>query len=59
SMATPHAAGIAALWAERQLMRTGSLTSETLTAVLLASAKFIPGAEFQDIGNGLIQAPQS
>ncbi len=58
SMATPHVAGCAALWAEQQKQLTGVLTNENLAAKTLSSAIFIPGAEFEDIGNGMVQAPQ-
>ncbi len=59
SMATPHVAGCAALWAEQQKQLTGVLTNENLAAKTLASAIFIPGASFEDIGNGMVQTPQS
>lgn len=59
SMATPHVAGCAALWAEQQIQRTGNLTSKILAAKTLASAMPIPGGAFDDIGNGLVQAPQT
>jgi subtilisin family serine protease len=59
SMATPHVAGCAALWAQQQKQLTGVLTAENLAANTLASASFIPGASFEDIGNGMVQAPQS
>ncbi|MDZ4820669.1 MAG: S8 family serine peptidase [Planctomycetota bacterium] len=58
SMATPHVAGCAALWAEQQKKLTGVVKSENLAARTLASAVFVPGASFADIGNGMIQAPQ-
>lgn len=59
SMATPHVAGCAALWAQQQKRSTGVLTFQNLAAKILASANFIPGASFDDIGNGMVQAPQS
>lgn len=58
SMATPHVAGCAALWAEQQKSLTGVLTHQYLAAKTLASAVFVPGASFEDIGNGMVQAPQ-
>ncbi len=60
SMATPHAAGIAALWAQRQLEMTGSIDNQTLMAQLVASGTFdplAPGSEEDDMGTGIIQAP--
>ena len=59
SMATPHVAGCAALWAQQQKQLTGVLTNENLAAKTLASAIFIPGASFEDIGNGMVQTPQN
>jgi subtilisin family serine protease len=58
SMATPHVAGCAALWAE-QLQQTGRLSSLNLAARLLATASFVAGAETDDIGNGMVQAPRA
>lgn len=57
SMATPHVAGVAALWAE-QLMATndGELTYSELKAQVLASAKHLD-ARHIDVGLGLVQAP--
>ena len=59
SMATPHVAGSAALWAQQQKQLIGVLTNENLAARTLGSANFIPGASFEDIGNGMVQAPQN
>ncbi|MDD4946086.1 MAG: S8 family serine peptidase [Gallionella sp.] len=59
SMATTHVAGCAALWAQQQKQLTGTITNENLAAKVLASASFISGASFEDIGNGLVQAPQN
>ncbi|AKB49990.1 putative subtilisin [Methanosarcina barkeri str. Wiesmoor] len=60
SMATPHAAGIAALWAQRQLKLTGRINNVSLMAQLIASGTFdslVPGSEEDDVGTGIIQAP--
>jgi subtilisin family serine protease len=61
SMATPHVAGIAALWGEK-LKAEGSFTVENWNARLVASSvttgltqPFDP----LDVGAGLVQAPQS
>ncbi len=58
SMATPHVAGCAALWAQQQKELTGVITSTNLAAKTLTSARFISNARFSDIGNGMVQAPQ-
>ena len=55
-MATPHVAGVAALWAE-ELLSQGNLSHQTLKAELLASAKPIPGGALDDFGSGLATAP--
>lgn len=57
SMATPHVAGCAALWAEQQNQLTGNLTSGNLSAKVLGSSTFIQGQSYKDIGIGLVQAP--
>jgi hypothetical protein len=60
SMATPHIAGAAALWAEK-LRNEGNLVSLQLTARLLASARtegFRPEFDPLDIGAGLVRSPQ-
>lgn len=57
SMATPHVAGVAALWAEK-LAKEGSLTSDQLMARVLASVESLPLA-FGDVGGGLVRAPQT
>ena len=61
SMATPHVAGVAALWAQ-WLKTRNQLTSFNLEARLAASAvtsSLAAGFEPADIGLGLVQAPQS
>ncbi|MBD2755439.1 S8 family peptidase [Spirosoma validum] len=61
SMATPHVAGVAALWAEK-LRGMGSLTPTALTARLIASGittNMISGFDPFDVGTGMARAPQS
>lgn len=61
SMATPHVAGLAALWAEK-IKSAGPLTSLELTARLLASANRVglsTNPDPFDIGAGLARAPQA
>jgi len=60
SMATPHVAGVAALWAQRQLEMIGRVESRTLMARLISSGSMEPlslGIEEEDVGTGIIQAP--
>lgn len=61
SMAAPHVAGVAALWAERNL-RMGPLSGTQLAAQLVGNAT-INGlrANFQppSVGAGIVQAPQA
>lgn len=52
SMATPHVAGCAALWAHSN----ASLRGAALRAKLLATAKHLP-LPASDVGAGLVQAP--
>ncbi len=62
SMAAPHVAGVAAMWAQRQLERSGELDGELLLARLLASGSMAPlrsDAEAEDVGSGIVQAPLS
>ena len=60
SMATPHVAGGAALWAEK-IQQTRPLTSIQLTAKLIGSAvteELASGFDTFDVGAGMVQAPQ-
>lgn len=60
SMATPHVAGVCALWAER-IRSGGVLTGFTLTSRLVGSATsngLKAGSDPFDIGAGLVRAPQ-
>lgn len=55
SMATPHVSGIAALFCEsRQLQQTGVHLWELMAATVKSLAPQSPN----DVGNGLVQAPQ-
>ncbi len=61
SMATPHVAGVAALWAQK-LEAAGALRPADLTSRLVASAVaegLRPGFDPYDTGAGLVRAPQS
>jgi len=53
SMATPHVAGIAALWAETD----PSLRGQSLWSVLTAGAQMLSAQANTDVGAGLVQAP--
>ncbi len=60
SMATPHVAGVAALWAQKLREETGRVDSEAFMARLLASgalARLAAGSEAEDVGTGIVQAP--
>lgn len=59
SMATPHVAGVAALWIE-SLRNAGTLDLSTLTTRLLGSATLTglaKGAQPADVGLGMVTAP--
>src|SRR5262249_45347876 len=58
SMATPHIAGVAALWAEK-IKRSSALTAAKILDKLKGSAKVPPGLDEHDIGDGLPQVPLS
>jgi subtilisin family serine protease len=61
SMATPHVAGVAALWAER-LAGARQLNGQLLADRLVGSATtegLEAGFDPEDIGAGLVRAPQS
>ncbi|NOJ61142.1 S8 family serine peptidase [Arthrobacter sp. 260] len=59
SMATPHVAGVTALWAER-LLAQGPLSPVLLQSKVIGSGTFKPldpATDPLDIGAGLVQAP--
>jgi subtilisin family serine protease len=60
SMATPHVAGVAALWAQRQLEKTGEVKIQRLRQRLISSGNMtglVSDAETEDVGTGIVQAP--
>jgi subtilisin family serine protease len=58
SMATPHVAGVAALWAEQQMTTRGMLDISLLTANLTANSRQLQDLSPVDGGAGLVQAPK-
>jgi subtilisin family serine protease len=52
SMATPHVAGIAALWCQVR----PSATASEIWRLLVTNARRLP-LSAADVGNGLVQAP--
>ncbi|MES2180026.1 MAG: S8 family serine peptidase [Gemmatimonadota bacterium] len=61
SMATPHVAGVAALWAEK-LSKSGPRGARQLSDNLTGRATMdgmASGMTVHDVGNGMVQAPQS
>jgi subtilisin family serine protease len=60
SMATPHVAGVAALWAQK-LVESGQLNAQLLADRLVGTAitdGLAAGFEVGDVGAGIVQAPQ-
>jgi subtilisin family serine protease len=62
SMATPHVAGVAALWAQKLLDQTGRVDADMLMAFTIASGDpsvLKAGSEAEDVGTGMVQVPLS
>lgn len=59
SMASPHVAGVAALWAERQLKSSGMVNVSALDAQVRGNARRdrLGNAAYADVGEGLVSAP--
>ena len=60
SMATPHAAGIAALWAQHEMQVSNRISTEGMLAKLLGMATrngLDPNSTAEDVGAGIVQAP--
>ncbi|HEU4874786.1 MAG TPA: S8 family serine peptidase, partial [Pyrinomonadaceae bacterium] len=61
SMATPHVAGVAALWAQK-LSASGELNGKLLADKLIGNATtngIKPGFTPRNVGAGMVQAPQN
>jgi subtilisin family serine protease len=61
SMATPHVAGAAALWAQK-LQTVGPLSAGLFSAKLVGSGVVTgiqPGFDPVDVGSGMVQVPQN
>jgi len=62
SMATPHVAGVAVLWADKLLRTLGHLETTTLAAHVIGSgthASLMAGFNAFDVGAGVVQSPQA
>lgn len=60
SMATPHVAGVAVLWAQQALEQSGFISAANVSAQILARATMqgvVAGAGMDDVGNGIVQSP--
>jgi subtilisin family serine protease len=60
SMATPHVAGVAALWWEKRKAVANNRIADAVRAELLATARanvFVAGSDSADYGFGLVTAP--
>jgi subtilisin family serine protease len=57
SMATPHVSGVAALWLQKLMLRTGVVPASKLAATLDMTAQITPGLDERDVGSGIVQAP--
>jgi subtilisin family serine protease len=58
SMATPHVAGIVALWAEKLIKESKRFRAAEVIAKLEGNAKLTTGLAAEDVGVGLVQAPR-
>jgi subtilisin family serine protease len=58
SMATPHVAGVAALWAERSGGNRTADWARDIQRDVESNAMRIPGQARADVGLGIVQAPQ-
>jgi subtilisin family serine protease len=59
SMATPHVAGVAALWAEQLMKEGGGFDPSELSARLVGNSRAVDALSRDDGGAGLVRAPQA
>ncbi|MEO0758501.1 MAG: S8 family serine peptidase [Cyanobacteria bacterium J06648_16] len=62
SMATPHVAGVAALWAQKQLEERGRVDNQLLMSQVISSGTMktlSKDSQPEDVGSGIVQAPVS
>ncbi len=60
SMATPHVAGVAALWAQKELQESGAISTDNIVSKVLGHATregLAAGAQVNDVGAGIVRAP--
>ena len=57
SMATPHVAGVAALWAEKVIAEETFGAARIIDLMMTNSRKLTPQIALADARNGLVQAP--
>ncbi|WP_210328765.1 S8 family peptidase [Mesorhizobium amorphae] len=58
SMAAPHVAGVAALWAQNLKDQGGSVSARRIIGDILEHAKVVPPLTRLEVGEGRVQAPQ-
>jgi subtilisin family serine protease len=58
SMATPHVAGVAALWAQRLIpQQDGRFDARDVITLMRGQSQLTKGLEARDVGLGLVRAP--
>jgi subtilisin family serine protease len=58
SMATPHVAGVAALWAERLILKGQAFNAARVVRAVEGGVLPLPHLDDEDVGLGIVQAPQ-